>query len=189
MSRLDLRTLKISWPLQGLLVITLGLILFTYFRGEKSEAPPEATVKAASPAPGPAGVQKGTPASAQQADASEAVAATEPPPVDLFPSQNWLPPPPPPPPPPPKPTGPPPAPPLPFTVRSLWLEENGAFYIVVAGAGREFPMCANCHKQGFLHKGDVILNAYRIDEINRKEVRFVYLPSKERQTLPLGELK
>jgi hypothetical protein len=189
MSRLDLRTLKVSWPIQGLLVITLGLIVFTYFRSEKNEPPPpEPAAKASANGPGATvAANQSSPASASQAGASETVAANQPPPVDIFPSQSWLPPPPPPPPaPPPESIKPPP---MPFTVRSLWLDEHGVFYILLAGAGREFPVCGNCHKQGFLRKGDVILNAYKIEDINRKEVRFMYLPLKNRQTLPLGELK
>ncbi|WP_061158202.1 hypothetical protein [Caballeronia temeraria] len=190
MMRLDLRTLKISRPVQVLIVAALALAVFAHFRGEQ-EAPSTqpastttstTTAKPAAPAPASA---------PPEASAPETVAAAAAP-IDLFPSQNWQPPPPPPPPAPPKSTKPPPPPeppPLPFSVRSLWLDQQGVFYVVLSGTGREFPLCVNCQKKGFLHKGDVILNAYRIDEISRQQVQFTYLPLKRRQTLSLGELK
>ncbi|WP_241269918.1 hypothetical protein [Caballeronia sp. M1242] len=74
-------------------------------------------------------------------------------------------------------------------MRSLWLDSRGVFYVVLAGTGREFRLCADCQNKGFLHRGDTILNAYRIDELDRKQVRFTYLPLKRQQTLPLGDIK
>jgi hypothetical protein len=180
MNRLDMRSLKVSRPVLGLAVVALGLIAYAYFRGgETADAPEtvEVVVKAQAPKP---------------ASAVETADAARPAAVDVFPNQNWQPPPPPPPPAPltpPKPPPPPEPPPLPFRVRSLWLDPHGVFYVLLAGPGREFTLCINCRKNGFLRKGDVILNAYRIEDINRKEVRFVYLPLKRRQTLALGELK
>ncbi|SPB18706.1 hypothetical protein NOV72_05908 [Caballeronia novacaledonica] len=180
----DARALKVSKPLLLLLALTLGLIVFVYFRGERDEAAPPAppsTPDAATPA---------SSASAPDTHAPENVAVAANAPVDLFPSQNWQPPPPPPPPPGSvKPPPPPEPPPLPFTVRSLWLDSRGVLYIVLAGTGREFPLCADCQKKGFLRRGDTILNAYRIDAIDRKQVRFTYLPLKRQQTLSLGEIK
>ncbi|SAK75340.1 hypothetical protein AWB75_04238 [Caballeronia catudaia] len=185
MSGLDVRSLKVSRPVLGLLVVALGLILYTYFRGEPAEAPE-------APAPARAVPKAPAAASAPAASAVETADAQRPAAVDIFPSQNWQPPPPPPPPAPltpPKPPPPPEPPPLPFAVRSLWLDQDGVFYVLLSGTGREFTLCANCQKKNFLKKGDVILNAYRIEDINRKEVRFIYLPLKRRQTLALGELK
>jgi|GEM_PF-5526639 hypothetical protein len=187
MSRLDLRTLKISRPVLGLMVAALALVVFTYFRGGDDTAP-EPQQSAATSTAKPAAPASAPPA----ASAADIVAAAGPAPIDLFPTQNWQPPPPPPPPEPPKPSKPPPPPeppPLPFAVRSLWLDQQGVFYVVISGANREFPLCMNCQKKGFLHKGDVMLNAYRIDDISRREVQFTYLPLKRRQTLSLGELK
>jgi hypothetical protein len=181
---LDMRSTKISWPILVLLVAALGLIAFTFFRSNKSD-------DTAPTPPAPAARVKPPASSAEAASAPDAVAQTNV--VDLFPAQNWNPPPPPPPPPealahrPPPP--PPEPPPLPFSVRSLWLDTNGVFYVVLAGPGREFPMCIGCSKTGFSHKGDTLLNAYKIDDLTRKEVRFTYLPLKRRQTLALGELK
>ncbi|GAB5100754.1 hypothetical protein [Caballeronia sp. LZ003] len=185
MKPLDMRTLRISWPISGLLVVTLGLILFVWFRGapdDEADRPPAvATKERVSRASAPA------PASAPQANAAPDTRVAA---VNIFPMQNWQPPPPPPPPPESiKPPPPPPLPPLPFVVRSLWLDQQGIFYVVLSGTGREFPLCINCKKTGFLRKGDVLLNAYKIEDINRKEVRFMYLPLKRRQTLSLGELK
>ncbi|CCD36064.1 unnamed protein product [Candidatus Paraburkholderia kirkii UZHbot1] len=195
MNRLHLRTLGMSWPIRVLLAVALGLIIYAYFHGRGQDAPPEpaatSTSKSAAGASVAAGASGAPAASASDAGASDTATTTERPPIDLFPSQNWQPPPLPPPPPdtvrrpPPLPPEPPP---LPCTVRSLWLDEHGVFYIVIAGAGREFPLCVNYQKKGFLRRGDVILNAYRIDEIG-KDVRFTYLPLKRHQTLPLGELK
>ncbi|WP_250450619.1 hypothetical protein [Caballeronia sp. ATUFL_M2_KS44] len=176
----DARAFKVSTPLLILLALTLGLVAFAHRRSAKDDAVPPAipsTRHSALPASSPR---------APDANAPDAASA----PVDLFPSQNWQPPPPPPPPPGPvTPPPPPEPPPLPFTVRALWLDSQGVLYIVLAGTGREFALCANCARQGFLRPGETILNAYRIDEIDRKEVRFTYLPLKRRQTLSLGDIK
>ena len=181
MNRLDVRTLKVSRPLLALLVATLGLIVYAYFHGAADEAfePPAAVSRK------PAAAASTNPASATANAAPPAA-------VDIFPAQNWQPPPPPPPPPPPKPLKPPPPPeppPLPFVVRSLWLDQRGVFYVLLSGAGREFSLCANCDRKGFLKKGDVMLNAYQIEDIDRKQVQLTYLPLKRRQVLALGELK
>jgi hypothetical protein len=184
MNRLDVRSMKVSRPVLALLVAALALIAYVSFRGEPADTPEPAPVAARAPAP--------RAASSPATSAVETADAARPAAVDIFPNQNWQPPPPPPPPPsltPPKPPPPPEPPPLPFRVRSLWLDEHGVFYVLLAGPGREFSLCANCQKKGFLRKGDVMLNAYRIDDVNRKEVRLTYLPLKRRQTLALGELK
>jgi hypothetical protein len=184
----DIRSLKVSRPILYLLIATAALIAYAYFQGGAEDDTPEApVVTPARRASAPSA------ASASDTGAATDVANAEPTAVDLFPSQNWAPPPPPPPPAPPpgsvKPPPPPEPPPLPFTVRSLWLDQQGVFYVVLAGAAREFPLCENCQKKGFLRSGDVILNAYRIEHIDRREVGFTYLPLKRRQTLTLGELK
>ncbi|KND59508.1 putative secretion system X translation initiation factor [Candidatus Burkholderia verschuerenii] len=180
MKPLDARSLKVSKPLLLLLIATLGLIVFVHFRSE-DDAPADSAAPTEQSAP----PQR----SATPASAPDSIAGTEQSPVDLFPSQNCQPPPPPPPPGSVKPPPPPEPPPLPFAVRSLWLDQHGVFYILLSGTGREFPLCENCQKKSFLRSGDVILNAYKIEHIDRREVRFMYLPLKRRQTLTLGELK
>jgi hypothetical protein len=199
MKPLDMRTMKVSRPVLALLVVTLGLIVYAYFHGAANDTAGDRAAPVAAVSKKPAAAMAASAASAASAalgaSAVEMADAQRPAPVDIFPNQNWQPPPPPPPPPsltplkPAKPPPPPEPPPLPFAVRSLWLDQRGEFYVLLSGTGREFTLCATCSRKGFLKKGDVILNAYRIEDINRKEVRFVYLPLKRRQTLALGELK
>ncbi len=119
------------------------------------------------------------------------LAATPSAPVDIFPSQRWDPPPPPPPDPAAiaAPAAPPQPPALPFTVRSLWLDADGTFYVVLNASGREFPVCVGCKRRGFLRKGDVLMETYRIEEINRRELRLQFLPLKRQQKLSLGGAK
>ncbi|WP_087042990.1 hypothetical protein [Caballeronia ptereochthonis] len=191
MNGLNARTLKVSRPVQGLLAVTIGLIVFVQWRASKDEtparpapAPAAASASAASAASAAAPVQAAGSGDAS-APAEAAAPASE---VNLFPGQTWQPPPPPPPPPVPAAKLPPPEPPpLPFVVRSLWLDPRGDFYAVLAGAGKEFALCAACQKKGFLRRGDVILNAYRIEEIDRQHVKFTYLPLKRQQQLSFGE--
>jgi hypothetical protein len=47
-------------------------------------------------------------------------------------------------------------------------------------------LCANCDKKGFLRAGDVLLNQYRIESLNEREIRFLYLPLKRKQQLSFG---
>ncbi|WP_186310699.1 hypothetical protein [Paraburkholderia sp. BCC1886] len=107
-------------------------------------------------------------------------------PVNLFPGQSWLPPPPPAPPPPPPPKDPPP---LPFTVRAVWLAQEGTLYVVLNGGGHELPVCASCRNKGFFRKGDVLMGTYRLEQVDRREVRFTYLPMKRTQQLSLSGAK
>lgn len=129
------------------------------------------------------------PQASQQPTAT--LAATPSAPVDIFPSQRWDPPPPPPPDPAAiaAPAAPPQPPALPFTVRSLWLDADGTFYVVLNASGREFPVCVGCKRRGFLRKGDVLMETYRIEEINRRELRLQFLPLKRQQKLSLGGAK
>lgn len=168
----------------GLVVLAVGLFALAYLRGDDDDN---------TEAPAPPSAQQASTAGAAPASAVQAQAAAAPAeggPVDVFPSQKWDPPPPPgpdaaaiaaaPPPPPPEP------PPMPFTVRSLWLDQDGTFYVVLNASGKEFPICAGCKRKGFLSKGDVLMDAYKVEDINRKEVRFLYLPMKRGQRLSLG---
>lgn len=148
---------------------------------------------AAATAPDSAAAAGSTTASGAGPQASQqptaTLAATPGAPVDIFPSQRWDPPPPPPNPAAtaaPAPATPPQPPALPFTVRSLWLDADGTFYVVLNASGREFPVCVGCKRRGFLRKGDVLMETYRIEDINRRELRLQFLPLKRQQKLSLG---
>lgn len=75
---------------------------------------------------------------------------------------------------------------MPFVVRSLWLDQEGDLYVVLAASNNEFALCTRCRTKGFLRRGDVLLNAWRIEEINSRTVRLLYLPMNRRQQLSLG---
>lgn len=185
MKRLIVRAPTLSRPIVAVLIVTIALVAFAYWKGRQEDAPPVPAVQARHAPTPPAGAP--APRANAQAQAAGPSQAAMPAVVNLFPAQSWMPPPPPPPPvsaAPPPPSTPPP---LPFTVRSLWLDEDGNFYAVLSGGGREFPMCASCRKKGFLRKGDVLLDAYRIEAISRRDVQFLYLPLKRRQQLSFGE--
>jgi hypothetical protein len=202
MKGVDVRSMSISRPVQGLLVVAAGLATFAYWKGHEASIStshernaPAITASAARPARAASRSEAALPPSSDAARAANAGAAASAMPVppapaaaivDLFPSQNWLPPPPPPapvsaaPPPPPEP------PPLPFVVRSLWLDQHGALYVVLNAASKDFMLCAQCNKKGFLRAGDVLLNEYRIESVSEREVRFLYLPLKRKQQLTFG---
>lgn len=133
----------------------------------------------------PAGATSAMSADGSTAAASSPASATVIP-VNLFPGQSWLPPAPPPPPPPPPPKDPPP---LPFTVRAVWLAQEGTLYVVLNGGGHELPVCASCRNKGFFRKGDVLMGTYRLEQVDRREVRFTYLPMKRTQQLSLSGAK
>ncbi|HEY4353307.1 MAG TPA: hypothetical protein VGN31_18910 [Paraburkholderia sp.] len=202
MKGVDVRSMNISRPVQGLLVVAAGLAAFAYWKGH--EAPmstshernaPAITASATRPARAasrseaavpPASVSGTSASSGTAASARPALPAPAEAIVDVFPSQNWLPPPPPPPPVSAAPPPPPEPPPLPFVVRSLWLDQRGALYVVLSAAGKDFMLCEQCSKKGFLRAGDVLLNEYRIESVSEREVRFLYLPLKRRQQLSFG---
>jgi hypothetical protein len=201
MKGVDVRSMNISRPVQGLLVVAAGLAAFAYWRGH--EAPlstshernaPAIMASAARPARAASRSEAAVPASVSGTSANSGVAATAMPAppapaaaiVDVFPSQNWLPPPPPPPPVSAAPPPPPEPPPLPFVVRSLWLDQHGALYVVLNAGGKDFMLCAQCNSKGFLRAGDVLLNQYRIESVSDREVRFFYLPLKRKQQLSFG---
>lgn len=199
MKGVDVRSMNISRPVQGLLVVAAGLAAFAYWKGH--EAPtsmshernaPSITASAtravsrSEAAVPPASDAARAASSGGTASAMPAAPAPAPAMVDVFPSQNWLPPPPPPPPVSAAPPPPPEPPPLPFVVRSLWLDQHGALYVVLNAASKDFMLCAQCDRKGFLRAGDVLLNVYRIESVSDQGVRFLYLPLKRKQQLTFG---
>lgn len=186
---------RISRPVLGLLIVTLGLIAFVYWRGERDDAggqdgaAPDLPASVAMHPIQPGSWQAAPPLPSGPASSAPAGAPGGTPMVDVFPSQTWLPPAPPPPPATAAAAAGPAAqepPPLPFVVRSLWLDQEGDLYVVLAASNNEFALCTRCRTKGFLRRGDVLLNAWRIEEINSRTVRLLYLPMKRRQQLSLG---
>jgi len=72
---------------------------------------------------------------------------------------------------------PPSAPPLPFTYLGR-MQESGSQLVVFLARGERLYS---------VRIGDVIDGAYRVDEFTSEEVRFMYLPMNERQTLRFAE--
>jgi hypothetical protein len=208
MKGVKLRSMNVSKPVLGLLLVAAGLAAFAYWRDHREDRDPPVVASATSASSSGAGANAAAAASAasvtQQDPASAAsssyagaaptaaapAAPGSPAPaaavVDLFPSQNWLPPPPPPPPVSAVPPPPPEPPPLPFVVRSLWLDQRGVLYVVLNAAGKDFLLCAKCDNKGFLRTGDVLLNDYRIESVNERDVGLLYMPLKRRQQLSFG---
>jgi hypothetical protein len=202
MKGVDVRSMNISRPVQGLLVVAAGLAAFAYWKGHETSIStsrernaPAITASTTRPARPAARSGAAVPAASDAASAgsSGAAASAVPAPlasaaptVDVFPSQNWLPPPPAAPPVSAAPPPPPEPPPLPFVVRSLWLDQHGALYVVLNAAGKDFMLCAQCNRKGFLRAGDVLLNEYRIESVSDREVGFLYLPLKRKQKLTFG---
>ena len=203
MKGVKLGSMKVSKPVLGLLFVAAGLVAFVYWRDQQAasstaDSSVSSSSSLSSSAMGPAAdasaasATQQDPASAAStsyaaaarvAPGSSASAATV---VDLFPSQNWLPPPPPPPPVSAVPPPPPEPPRLPFVVRSLWLDQRGVLYVVLNAAGKDFLLCAKCDNKGFLRTGDVLLNDYRIESVNERDIGFLYVPLKRRQQLSFG---
>ncbi|WP_028454220.1 hypothetical protein [Chitinilyticum litopenaei] len=178
----------LSRPLQLVLLITAGLVGYTWWQEKqhdeaaaeletparrapkRAEAPPRAA--SAASAASAAAIQKGSPV----ASAASAV-------VNLFPRQTWAPPPTPTPVPPPPP--PPSAPPLPFVMAASW-HENGIDQFIVEAQGQQFVLCEQCNSVGRIRPGDTVLGVYRLDRVSRDLIVFTYLPLNQQQQLPTG---
>ncbi|MBI3230490.1 MAG: hypothetical protein HYZ45_10020 [Burkholderiales bacterium] len=97
---------------------------------------------------------------------------------NLFANTNWQPPPPPPPPKATKPPPPPPpsAPPLPFQYLGRWIEDGKVHYFLQY---RERSLNVEVGAQ---------IDQYKFDSAQHGQLRFIYLPLKEVQTIAVGEI-
>lgn len=103
-------------------------------------------------------------------------------PVDLFPSQSWLPPPPPV-----AATKPsaPQAPPMPFTVSAQWRYQGQSKIVVLQGQGVRYTLCQSCSVEGHIRPGATFGKDYRLDKLTDTRVVLTYLPLRQVTTLRL----
>lgn len=92
---------------------------------------------------------------------------------DMFPAQNWTPPPP-------KASAPaaPSAPPLPFSFAGRYTEGNTVTVFLTEG-----------NQMYRVRLGDLLKNTYRVEKIEQASISFTYLPLGISQNLPTGVLK
>lgn len=170
----------LSRPLVIALVITGGLSFYAWWK-DSQESEPELDARPRSTAPRASTAAQAVPSHAVQASAAGTAASAAM--VNLFPRQNWAPPPTPTPAPPPPP--PPTAPPLPFVMVASW-HENGADQYFVEAQGQQIVLCTSCNSMGRVRPGDTLLGVYRLDKISRDMLHFTYLPLNQQQQLPTG---
>lgn len=131
------------------------------------------------PAPAPAAPKPATTTPAAPDNDLPAQAST---PVDLFPSQSWLPPPPP--------AAPtqhatPQAPPMPFTVSAQWRYQGQSKIVVLQGQGVRYTLCQSCSVAGHIRPGATFDKGYRLDKLTDTRVVLTYLPLRQVTTLRL----
>ncbi|MBE9610402.1 hypothetical protein [Chitinilyticum piscinae] len=172
-----------SKPLLAALLVTAGLTIFAWWQ-DKEEAAPELDAPARPARTAASSASHASMASAAQHStiASRASAASSVI-VNLFPRQNWAPPPTPTPVPPPPP--PPTAPPLPFVIVASW-HDSGIDQYFVEAQGQQILLCNTCNSMGRIHPGETLLGVYRLDKLERNMITFTYLPLNQQQQLPTG---
>jgi len=176
--------MKMSRPILILAVLTVLAVLYLFWRDHNAEEPARVSARRQAatsivPVMGPA-----------IAEAVEG-AAQAPSATNLFGAQTWAPPPPPPP----TPEqlaeearkNPPRAPPLPFAIVSTW-RESGTTYIGMSANGQDVIVCRSCSLPGSIRQGQTLLGIYRLDSVTDRTLVFTFLPLKQKQELPLGEI-
>jgi hypothetical protein len=174
----------LSRPMQWVLGCTLAVTAYTFWHDKQQEnVELESSAK-----PAPRAIASSVKASSTAASsvkiassASEAMSLS-----DLFPKQNWAPPPP-------KPTAVPKptatpipvAPPFPLQITSTWHDKN-TDYFVLDGQGQSFVLCTRCDTPGRIQPGETFMGVYRLDKLSRDVLTFTYLPLNQQQSLPTG---
>lgn len=176
----------LSRPMQLLLGATLAVTAYTFWQDTQQEAELESSAR-----PAPRSVASeikaiGKTASSSSAVSSETSASQAMSLSDLFPKQNWAPPPPKPTATPkPTPTPIPVAPPFPLQVTSTWHDKTSDYY-VLEGQGQSLVLCNRCDTLGRIQPGDSFLGVYRLDKLSRDVITVTFLPLNQQQSLPTG---
>ncbi|WP_348944370.1 hypothetical protein ABHF33_13120 [Chitinibacter sp. FCG-7] len=176
----------LSRPMQFVLGGTLALTAYTFWSDSQHEAELESTARPV-PRSIASAIKQSTIASEASAASSIASSASEAMSLsDLFPKQNWAPPPPKPTAvPKPTPTPVPVAPPFPLQITSTWHDKVSDYY-VLEGQGQSLVFCSRCDTLGRIQPGDSFMGVYRLDKLSRDVLTITYLPLNQQQSLPTG---
>lgn len=167
--------MKLPVYLRVLLALTVLVCLWLFWQDSPS---PSQTA----PLPKPLSTDENAAQGSSQALATRQT--TSPPnPVNLFPSQSWLPPPPPTPPPS---VSPPTPPPQPFTVAAQWRFKGQSKIVVLQGKQARYTLCNACTVEGRIRPGTVFEKDYRLDTLTDTSVVLTYLPMRHVITLKLA---
>lgn len=167
--------MKLPVYLRVLLALTVLGCLWLFWQDSPSPSQPAALPKPVS-----------TGGNAAQGSSQEMAThpTTSPPnPINLFPSQSWLPPPPPTPPPS---VSPPAPPPQPFTVAAQWRFKGQSKIVVLQGKQARYTLCNACTVEGRIRPGTVFEKDYRLDTLTDASVVLTYLPMRHVITLKLA---